>query len=72
MVFLSEKLQEHWLRTVMKTVSGVLSSENCKNDFHDFFLDFWATVFEIFEINFLPTVKSKKAIFRFENFVENF
>jgi len=69
MVFLSEKLQEHWLRTVMKTVSGVLSSENCKNDFHDFFLDFWATVFEI---NFLLTVKSKKAIFGFENFVENF
>ena len=40
--------------------------------FHDFFLDFWANVSEIFLIDFLLTVKSEKAILGFKKLGENF
>jgi len=64
MVFLFEIISEHYLRTVRKT--GCLEcfqAKTAKNVFHEFFLDFWADVFEIFYKDFLLTIKSKKAIF---------
>ena len=50
-----------YFRTPSQNSSGnkvfsVFSSQNCKNVFHRFFLDFWANVSEIFEKDFLLTI----------------
>jgi len=57
MVFLFENISEHYLRIVLETgMVRVFLSQNNKNVFHGFLLEFWANVPEIFEKDFLLTI----------------
>ena len=75
MVFFSLKeFSEQCLKTVLRTgCSRCFQAKTAKLIFHDFFLDFWANVSEIFFlIDFLLTAKSKKAISGYEKLGENY
>jgi len=52
-------------------VFRVFLSQNCKNVFHRFLLDFWANVSTFFKQDFLLIIWSKETIFGFEKLRED-
>jgi len=65
--FLFENISEHHLRTVLGTgCSRCYLAKLQKTFFNDFFLNFWANIFEFFKQDFLLITWSKETIFDFE------